>query len=230
MPDGHDYGQIIGALKTMENWDPADRRPMIVFGKTIKGYWPSATQGKISGSCDQVVGYPSHPYAMKMNSDYFVVLAKTFEERYGVKFQGIHDGPVTDTRERLIQYKTNMDVVMSVLDKNASSSSAIGLADRLVQIGDTVKDDFKLRIDVKHDPFLDERLRVANLPDSQTVKVTNPISGMQKEVKITAFQKSWRKSPGLAAQFLGDSEVDELCHRRQKICVLTIAADLLRIG
>ena len=28
-------------FKTMEDWDPSDRRPMIVIGKTTKGYWPA---------------------------------------------------------------------------------------------------------------------------------------------------------------------------------------------
>ena len=46
--------------------------------------------------------------------------------------------PVTDPRERLIQFKTNIDVVMSVLDRNGLGD---WLADRLVAIGDTVKDD-----------------------------------------------------------------------------------------
>ena len=75
---------------------------------------------------------------MKMNADYFVALASTFEKRYGVEFSGIRQGPVTDTRERLIQFKTNMDVVMSALD-----TRGIGdwVADRLVEIGDQVKDD-----------------------------------------------------------------------------------------
>ncbi len=45
---------------------------MIVIGKTVKGYWPCVSHGKISGQCDQVVGYQSHPYALKMNSEYFV--------------------------------------------------------------------------------------------------------------------------------------------------------------
>src|SRR2546422_3501762 len=31
-------------------------------------------------------------------------------------------------------------------------------------IGETLQDDLPLRIDTKRDPFLDERLRVANLP------------------------------------------------------------------
>src|SRR5438067_6589206 len=38
LPDGHDYDQIVGALRTMEASDPADRRPMNVIGTTTKGY------------------------------------------------------------------------------------------------------------------------------------------------------------------------------------------------
>src|SRR5215470_8920784 len=186
IPDGHDYDQIARVLKTMEDWDPADRRPMIVLGKTIKGYWPAAVNGKLPG-VDQIVGYPSHPYGFKMNSDYFVSLAQTFEDRYGVKFTGIRDGAVADPRERLIQFKTNMDVAMSVLDQNGLGD---WLADRLVEIGDSLKDDLKVRIDVKSDPFLDERLRVANLPEEpQTVTVKNPVSGAQKQIKIALFRK-----------------------------------------
>jgi hypothetical protein len=82
----HDYDQIVGVPKTIEEWDPKDRRPMIVIGTTTTGYGPGAVNGKIPGAGDQVVGCPSHPYAMKMNSDYFVALARTFEERYRVEF------------------------------------------------------------------------------------------------------------------------------------------------
>jgi transketolase len=219
MANGHDYDQIVHALKTMEDWDPADRRPMIVIGKTIKGYWPTARNGKIDGSCDQVVGYPSHPYAMKMNSDYFVTLAKTFEEKYGVEFQGIRNGAVTDTKERLVQFKTNMDVAMSVLEKNGLGD---WLADRIVEIGEHVKDDFKLRIDVTKDPFLDERLKVKNLPDSETVKVKNPISGAEKEVKIALF----RKAGEVAGARRGISEIVKWMNYVTENRVVTIAADL----
>jgi len=68
-------------FKTMEDWDPSDRRPMIVIAKTTKGYWPRAVGGKIPGhDGSQLVSYQSHPYGMKMNSDYFVALARTFED------------------------------------------------------------------------------------------------------------------------------------------------------
>src|SRR5207253_1382490 len=220
MANGHDYDQIVHALKTMEDLDPSDRRPVIVIGKTIKGYWPTASNGKIAGSCDQVVGYPSHPYAMKMNSDYFVTLAKTFEDKYGVEFQGIRNGAVTDTKERLVQFKTNMDVAMSVLDKNGLGD---WLANRIVEIGDRVKDDVKLRIDIARDPFLDDRLKVANLPtDTQTVKVTNPVSGAEKEIKIALF----RKYGEVAGARRGISEVIKWMNYVTENRVLTLAADL----
>jgi transketolase len=220
LPDGHDYDQIVDVLKTMEEWDPADRRPMIVIGTTTKGYWPGAVNGKIPGAGDQVVGYPSHPYSMKMNSEYFVALARTFEERYGVEFAGIRQGPVTDTRERLIQFKTNIDVVMSLLDRDGLGD---WLADRLVAIGETVTDHLPLRIDARRDPFLDERLRVANLPTGpQTLVVKNAVSGAEKPLKIALF----RPAGEVAGARRAISEVVKWLNYVTDNRVLTLAADL----
>jgi transketolase N-terminal domain/subunit len=218
--DGNDYGQVVAALKTMEEWDPEDRRPMIMIGKTIKGYWPRAVDGKIPGHGPQLISYPSHPYAMKMNSDYFVALAKTFEDHYGVEFQGIRNGAPADTRERLIQFKTNMDVVMSLLDRNGLGD---WLADRLVEIGDTVKDDTPVHFDVKNNPFQDDRLRVANLPtDPQTVTVTNRYTGAQKQVGIVLFRK-----PGeIAGTRRGISEIIKWMNYVTDNRFITLAADL----
>ena len=70
-----------------------------------------------SGYGEQIVDYASHPYSFKMNCEYFQALASTFEKRYGVEFQGLDAGPTTSEPERLIQFKTNMDVIMSVLEK-----------------------------------------------------------------------------------------------------------------
>jgi transketolase len=219
IPDGHDYQQIAGMLRTMEQWDPGDRRPMIVFGTTTKGYWPAAKDGHIA-NLPQVVSYPSHPYGMKMNSEYFVALAQTFEERYGVTFAGIRDGAVTDTRERLIQFKTNIDVAMSVLDQNGLGD---WLADRLVEIGDRVKDTFPLRIDVTRDPFQDDRLRVRNLPEeTQTLRETNPISGATNSVKVALF----RKAGDVAGARRAISEVVKWMNHVTGNRVLTLAADL----
>jgi transketolase len=189
--DGGDYGQVVQVMKEMEEWDAKDRRPMITIAKTVKGYWPAAENGGL-GAVKQITGYKSHPYSQKMNAEYFIALCETFEKRYGVKFEGIRDGAVTDAKARLIQFKTNMDVVMSVLDQKGLGD---WVADRLVAIGDLVRDDHKLNVDNKADPFQDERLRVANLPmDTQKVSAKNDLSGATKEVSITLFEqpgKAW---------------------------------------
>jgi len=224
--DGGNYAQVLAAYKKMEEWDPSDRRPMILIAKTVKGYWPKAVDGTIPGHGKQLVSYPSHPYGLKMNSEYFVALAKTFEEHYGVEFSGIRNGPVTDPRERLIQFKTNMDVVMSLLDRNGLGD---WLADRLVEIGDTVKDDaakhFDMRraFDTQNDPFLDERLRVKNLPvEPQTVTAKNPMTGAEKKVSITLF----RKAGEVAGTRRGISEIIKWMNYVTDNRFITLAADL----
>ncbi len=86
-----------------------------------------------------------------------------------------------------------------------------------------MKDDLKLSIDVKTDPFLDERLRVANLPgDTQTIKVKNPSSGAEKEIKIALFKKAGE----VAGARRGISEVIKWCNYVTGGRVATIAADL----
>ena len=220
LEDGNDYDQVLAVLKTMEDWDPEDRRPMIVIGRTVKGYWPSAVNGKIEGYGDQLVSYPSHPYQLKMNEEYFVALAGTFEKRYGVEFEGIRQGPVDDERERLIQFKTNIDVVMSVLEHNGLGD---WLANRLADLGDAVQDDLSLRVDTKQDPFLDDRLRVENLPvQPQTPSVKNPVSGEEQEVEISLF-----KEPGeVAGTRRAISEIIKWMNYVTDNRFITLAADL----
>src|SRR5580698_6275484 len=220
LQNGNDYGQVAAVLKAMDAVDPHDRRPVAAIGKTIKGYWPAAADGKIAGYGDQLVSYASHPYALKMNSEYFLALAQTFEKHYGVEFAGIRQGAVNDPRERLIQFKTNIDVVMSLLDRNGLGD---WLAVRLVDTGDTVKDEVPLHFDTKADPFLDERLRVANLPvEPQTVTVTNRLSGAEKQVAVSLFRK-----PGEAAGARrGISEIIKWMNYVTDNRFFTLAADL----
>ena len=218
LDNGNDYDQVLAALKTMEDWDPDDRRPMIVVGRTTKGWWPAARDGAIPGFGDQVVGYPSHPYDMKMNVPYFVALAETFEHRFGVTFEGIRDGAVSDEAERLKQFKTNIDIAMSVLDKNGLGE---WLSDRLVELGETVTDDAKLRHDNRGDPFQDDRLRVDNLPvEPQTVPAR--LNGEDTEVGIELF-----KQPGeVAGTRRGISEVVKWMNHVTDNRFITVSADL----
>ena len=211
--DGNDYTQVVAAMKAMEDWDPTDRRPMVMIGKTIKGWWPAPLP-------KPVIGYPSHPYGFKPNSEHFLALAETFEKRFGVEFVDIRLGTPKDNRERLIQFKKNMDVAMSVLEKNGLGD---WLADRLVSIGDTITDNFALTKQNTVDPFQDDRLRVKNLPvEPQKVTVKNPVTGETKDVNITLFRK-----PGeVAGTRRGISEILKWMNYVTENRFLTIAADL----
>ena len=185
--NGNDYDQVAATLKTMEDWDPSDFRPMIVIGPTVKGWWPVVEDGNIPGYGKQLISYDSHPYALPMNGDYFQALASTFQERFGVEFQGVSDGPVADDGERLLQFKHNIDVVMSVLEHGGLGD---WLAERLVEIGESVDESLPLRIDRGADPFHDARIRVENIPlEPQKVTTANPVSGEKKEVSIKLFEE-----------------------------------------
>lgn len=190
---GASYDDLIAVYKEMENWPADDRRPMVVIAHTVKGWWPAAVDGTVAGT-KQIIGYPSHPYAFAMNSEYFRLhspqlatmnhfvtisyraLATSFENRYGVKFHGIHDGVPKSERERLIQFKTNVDVVLSVLhqcvfshsmefsDTSLISTCRKGLgkwvANRLLDIAATLPQSIPLSIGSTNvDPFSDARLK-----------------------------------------------------------------------
>ena len=144
-----------------------------------------------------MVGYPSHPYAMKMNSEYFVALAKTFEDHYGVEFVGIRDGAVTDPRERLIQFKTNIDIAMSVLERNGLGD---WLADRLVAIGDTVKDEAKLHFDVRA-RSVSGRSPARGQSAGRTAEAHRQEShlGRRETGGYRAFPQTWRRWPARVA-------------------------------
>ena len=123
-----------------------------------------------------------------MNSDYFVALARDLRGAIRREVRGNPRRAVTDPRERLIQFKTNIDVAMSVLDRNGLGD---WLADRLVEIGDSLKDDLKLRIDVtarsvprRSAPRRQPAGRAAD-PDGE-----EPDSGAEKQVKIALFRKA----------------------------------------
>ena len=185
--DGGDYGKVVELLQAMENSDASDKRPVIAIAKTTKGYWPTAVKGKLADGVDQITGYKSHPYSQKMNAPYFVAMAQTFEEKYGVSFAGIRDGAPKTEKERLVQFKTNIDVVMSVFEQKGLGD---WVAERLVQLGDSVKDDEKVHFAEGANPFLDDRLKVANLPvEAQKVTATNRLSGATKDVAISLFKK-----------------------------------------
>jgi transketolase len=221
LQNGNDFRQIFAALKAMEDWPAGDRRPMIAIGRTIKGWWPSAENGKILGDGDQLVSYPSHPYSLPMNSPYFVALAETFERRYGVKFEGIRDGKPAAEADRLVQFKTNIDVALSVLDRKPALREWI--ADRLVAIAGKLDRRLHVRIDTDKDPFQDERLKVENLPTEPVeVSLKNPSTGEEVRKSVRLFLPAGEKKGTRRAI----SEIGKWLNYVTEGRFLTIAADL----
>ena len=140
---------------------------------------------------------------------YFLALAKTFEKRYGVEFQGIRDGAVKDPRERLVpvqdQHRRRHVIAQSQWHRRLARRSA--RRKRRV-----AADSIPLRLQVNPDPFQDERLRVANLPvEPQKVAITNTVTGATKDVSIALFRKAGEVA-GTRRAHLGDCEVGELRH------------------
>jgi transketolase len=190
--NGGDYKQVASAFKKMEEWPATDKRPMVVISRTIKGWWPASKDGKI-GSLEQIIGYKSHPYGFKMNSEYFVALAQTFEERYGVKFVGIRDGVPKTEKDRILQLKTNMDICMSVMDKKAGLREWI--CNRLLYLATTVNTGFdKLAFNPNVNPFKDPRLRVENIPmNPVSLTLKHPNSGAEIKRTIALFEDAGKK-------------------------------------
>ncbi len=219
--DGGDFADIFAALKVMEEWPAEDRRPMVLFGETVKGWWPTAEEGRIEGFGDQVVGFPSHPYGFAPNAPYFVALAESFERRYGVEVEGIRDGAPADDVARLVQFKTNIDVALSVMERRPGLGAWI--ADRLVGIAEGLDRELPVRIDTDADPFLDERLTPEGLPtESPEVTVTDPHSGRTVTSRIDLFLPPGQKKGTRRAI----SEVGRWMNYVTGGRFLTMAADL----
>ena len=109
---------------------------------------------------------------------------------------------------------------MSLLQRNGLDD---WLADRLVELGDSVKEEHPVHFDTKTDPFLDGRLRVANLPlETQNVSVTNAVSGASKSVSIALF----RKAGETAGERRAISEIIKWMNYVTENRFITLAADL----
>ncbi len=190
---GCDFDHLFASFNAIEDLPADDRRPAALIARTIKGWWPAVEDGKVKGSTvSQIIGYPSHPHAFKMNSEYIQALASSFENHFGVRFQGIKDGPTRSEPERLIQLKTNIDVAMSVMETRKGLREWISC--RLLDIAGRLDRSMPVSIPTDHDPFFDDRLKPENLPlDPVEVKITNPHSGEIVSKTIKLFEKPGKK-------------------------------------
>ncbi|KAK3250409.1 hypothetical protein CYMTET_40211 [Cymbomonas tetramitiformis] len=156
--DGGSYEQLVEVMAKTESWPQDDRRPMVIIANTVKGWWPADIE-------NQIVGHQSHPYGHAMNGEYFQALAASFEERFGVRFDGIADGPVSGA-ERIVQFQQNIDVALSVLDQD-DGRLAKWVAERLTNIAyehGAVEAKANLSVSREGNPFKDRRLRLDEIP------------------------------------------------------------------
>jgi len=219
--DGNDFDDVLGAMKTMEEWPVEDRRPMILIGPTTKGWWPAAVNGQLPGFGDQIVGYPSHPYKMGMNSEYFVALAETYEREFGIEFEGIRDGVPATERDRLIEFKTNIDIALSVLETRPGLLDR--LTDQLLDVAGQLPDTTGLGIDSTKNPFLDPRLLPENLPRERVeATLTDPHSGESSTHSIDLFLPAGEKKGARRAI----SEIGRWMNYVSEGRFYTMAADL----
>jgi len=219
--DGNDVTEVLAAMRAMEDWPEDDRRPLITVAPTLKGWWPAAEGGEIPGFGPQLTGFGSHPYALPMNGPYFLALAESFEREFGVEFAGIRDGVPESEADRLVEFKTNVDTALSVLE----SRDGLGdwIADRVLEIAGTLDRKLRVDFDLDRNPFLDERLTVDALPQAP-VEVTgrNRVTGETATRTVRLFAE-----PG---EVLGArraiSEIGKWLNHVTEGRFLTIAADL----
>ncbi len=139
--DGADYAELAQVL--LDNVYAEGDQPRCTWFKTLKGRGYGIT------------GFASHGAAHKPNAEGYWETKKFFADKYGVEFDGFGQGKPEEYDEFHAQTASNLQTVMSLLD---DETFCAWLADRLVEIGDSVPssiEGFKLSQD---DPFLDPEL------------------------------------------------------------------------
>ena len=150
--DGSDWEQVGRALREMTLSENPERVPSVAWVKTRKGReylkYDNASHGA--------------PHAM--NSDLFWQTKGVFAEKYGAEFVNFGGSAPSDEEGKRAEFEANLKAVMDVLRQDQDLIDY--LADRLVEIGDSVPDSvegFILR--KKGNPFEDKRLYdYANYP------------------------------------------------------------------
>jgi transketolase len=226
MKDGNDYAEIAEVLRTMEQWPADDGRPMVVIGPTVKGWWPGMAGGRIPGiERDPIVGYPSHPYGFGVkvggkHDPYVLALAGTYERKYGIRFEGLND-TIQSEADRLVQFKTNIDIALSVMDRRKGMREWI--TDRLIETAGKLDRTMPLAFPNRKDPFEDPRLKVRNLPTTrQRVSLKDPHTGKTAEKEVDLFLPAGEKKGCRRAI----SEIGKWMNYVSGNRFITIAADL----
>jgi len=138
---GEDWQSLGSAFSQMTQQDNPDKRPRMAWFKTRKGrgykMYDNASHGSV------------HP----MNSDLFWETKKEFMQTYGVTFAGYGQKAPTDQEAISAEFKENLKIVAQVL---ASDQQLVDfLADRLVELGESVPSSIKGSVVEGPSPFSD---------------------------------------------------------------------------
>jgi transketolase len=121
--------------------------------------WPTVTRAVLEASLgDNPQGVPSaawfktrkgrgylvydntsHGLPHKMNSEKFWELRHRFMDRYGVRYEGVDQGPPTGSAAVRAQAEANLRIAMGVLRDNQTLSDFV--SDRLVELGQSVPEE-----------------------------------------------------------------------------------------
>jgi transketolase len=141
---GMEFAPVSRAILQAVREPEPGQRPAVVWFKTRKG----RGYGKYDAA--------SHGAPHKMNSPEFWETKRSFQERYGVRFEGFGEPAPQDKAALGEQARRNFEIVMSVLKDD--SGLVRYLADRLVEMGESVPErPSGFRLATKSNPWKDSR-------------------------------------------------------------------------
>ena len=143
--NGSDWESLAAAFHDMMSSPNPNKAPSALWFRTRKG--------RGYGKYD----FASHGVPHPMNSEAFWATKKEFADRYGAKFVNLGGPAPKEASAVAAEFRANLEAVVAVL--HADGELAAFIADRLVEIGDSVPAEAKgFRLGAKGNPFADPRL------------------------------------------------------------------------
>lgn len=178
--DGSEWENVTAAMTEMIHGDNPKGRPGMMWGKTRKGR-----------------GYykydnPSHGAPHPLNSELFWKCRQDFTDLYGAQWVGQGDDAPTGDAKRE-QFAANLNVALDVL-RNDEELCAY-LADRLVELGDSVPEDLPtFRLPVANNPLRDEAIfDFENYPENMWAKPGDNQPNRAALARWGSWINSWSK-------------------------------------
>ncbi len=155
--DGSEWASTHRAFSELNQSDDRNT-PAVAWFKTRKGRGYGVYDNKSHGA--------AHPF----NNQTFWATKKEFTDKYEISFEGYNESGPEDLDARIAQAETNMERVLQVFDRDPDLLDY--LADRLVELGDSVpEDEGNIWVDTRKNPLKDSVLTdIKKLPDDIFVR------------------------------------------------------------